>query len=397
MPMLLVVLFKFCIPTVAFVCRSHKHNVSPLQYSLADVMSEVPHLVKTISPDGWAALLGCSRQWRQLVHEHTSTMFLTDAAHVATVAKGIWPRLSLMVLCNQHRKAGISWKFEHGNLQLLAQLNLSTEELDCTALLVRPKADEPFPDAGQLFPQCLVQQQIISAFDYLATPTWQQLTHCTVANLPSFAKHKILAHLASTSWPAMTYLDLSNVSLAPRDVAHLVKALWPRLKHLDLQKCEISNAALQHLASTTWPELETLCLSENQLDDEAAAHLVETSPWPNLNALWLDNNAFTAAGVTQLMQTNWPGMKELRVDNKMLLGGLLDSLTMNLDNACLDGAVLKISRYSSIAGKWPDLQAVDVVLCSSQFRRIEKTARRVWDDMRWTGLACFAGYLALYR
>lgn len=52
-------------------------------------MCEVPHLAEAITPDSWEVLLACSRHWRQLLHDHAESIFVSNISDVSLLAEGV--------------------------------------------------------------------------------------------------------------------------------------------------------------------------------------------------------------------------------------------------------------------------------------------------------------------
>ncbi len=84
---------------------------------LVDLMCAVPELVKAITPEGWAGLLACNRQWRQFVRDNAQRVSINTADDIDTIFHGRWPRLSEVMLCNSQGRTKIDWKGSKREIQ----------------------------------------------------------------------------------------------------------------------------------------------------------------------------------------------------------------------------------------------------------------------------------------
>lgn len=359
--------------------------------------------MESISPDGWAALLGCSRQWRQLVHDNTDTIFLDHTADVAFIAKGVWPRLSLIVLCNQPsdqevmysrdlpHSARLAQSFQGSSLSLLAELHMSTETLGGTFLIVAPGC-------------CLNNSScaatdvaISSARTYLQGPRWQSSRHLSATHVLSAGRKQILACLCSTSFPALGHLNLSGQTLAPVDVALMVMGTWPVLELLDLRRCGLETEASMQLAEGAWPELKVLLLSDNQLDDEAWLHLARGS-WRKLHTLWLDGNPLTLSGMYSAANASWCGLRQLRLDTNMVLDpvGILRMVHIMIfrEKWCPVLRAFQVPRETCAvpAGLWPHLTRIHVAVHRRHRQMLLiHSSIHFASAAGWLGLECLNG------
>ncbi|KAL3140712.1 hypothetical protein ABBQ32_005268 [Trebouxia sp. C0010 RCD-2024] len=97
---------------------------------------------------------------------------------------------------------------------------------------------------------------------------------------------KSASHLRSGNWPHLRHLNIGNNSLNAEAIKQLVLGKWPKLEELVLSNTiECVKPTVQHLASSTWPMLKSLHLSNMELDSAAMSELTNAN-WPLLTT-WI--------------------------------------------------------------------------------------------------------------
>ena len=132
--------------------RPHGNKTS--QSKLADLIYEAPGILDCLDPKSRATLSGCSKHLQQLVHSITTTITVNDIRDLESLVKGDWPCLAVVIV------AGVLWWKEpawpeHGNLQLLAALNLcDTLALQQQRLWWLQSQTSTSKGMSQTFPAC---------------------------------------------------------------------------------------------------------------------------------------------------------------------------------------------------------------------------------------------------
>ena len=88
-------------------------------------MHETPDILDLLDSAAWAAVLGCNRQLRQLVHNRAKSITVNSTKDVAALLKRKWLQLSLIIVKARFTR-DYEWP-ENNNLQLLAELHVDGE------------------------------------------------------------------------------------------------------------------------------------------------------------------------------------------------------------------------------------------------------------------------------
>ena len=168
-------------------------------------------LLKTLSPKSLAALLATSSQLRQQVQDYASSLQLQSGKDIKLLLSHRWSSLTKLNLSNTGLDRQSISALVQGKLPTLQDLDLSENELGAPSM------------------------------QHLAQGRWSLLTRLALAQSFGFEMlHTEVTsssrHLATSNWPALRALKLSNNSLFPDSVAELCRARWPELVKLDLRK-----------------------------------------------------------------------------------------------------------------------------------------------------------------
>lgn len=129
------------------------------------------------------------------------------------------------------------------------------------------------------------------------------------AGLGAAAMFQIVQH----SWPVLQVLDISGNCLRADGLAVLFQTNCPCLRLLHLANNQLDCSAMKGLLNCGWDQLQFLVLSNNLPDDAAMIHLGK-GPWSNLANLYLEGDTISATGLGALTAAKWPSLNELLVD-----------------------------------------------------------------------------------
>lgn len=351
------------------MCRQ-RCGLHPQQKSLADVVYEVPCLMDMLTHCEWAALMACSRIWREIVHDSAQIVFLNQPSNIQTLAKRNWHSLSVIVLRQSCDASIFEWfpDYANGSLQLMAHISMSSsnEGGSCTALFVRPWAKKRLCDSPA------DQQRLTQAMSYFSSATWHPLIQLRIWYTAESVTKQIVVQLRCMLH--LTSLDLSNLALLPEDIGVLVQGQARLLNTINLQQCSLSTVAMRHLAAGNWPQLEVLYLSDNKLGDDASSCLVKGS-WSKLHVLWLNGNNITTTGLATLLHGPWVELRELRIDEQTFTRQSYHLLNIcECESSSKDISHKDIFVYRRLVDEttivWPRLRFVHVVCEPSMQREI---------------------------
>lgn len=179
-----------------------------------------------------------------------------------------------------------------------------------------------------------------------------------VANQCDLSLYGHLQVLVKGTWPSLTSLDLSGLSLTDLNIAQLSHGRWPLLKFLNLSRSQLDSAAVQHLTKVHLPQLETLDLSWNWLDDQAIWQL-QNSNWSYLQHLNLRFNMLRTEGIACLTRCSWPMLKSLNLRSNFIDGKAMDQL---------------------VQGKWLQLMHLD--LRTNRGAYAQKVTQSPWSQLK---------------
>ena len=184
--------------------------------------------------------------------------------------------------------------------------------------------------------------------EHITASQFRKMLHEAVSTLslahlayPHSAHRSVPEHLrvlGNSSWPRLTSLNLSGLTLDATSAAQLVKGTWPSLTTLNLCHTDLGAEALAYIARSPLPQLDTIDLSYNWLDDEAVLWLT-VAAWPKLQRLNLRFNSLHSGGVQALVCSDWPRLKHL-------------NLRSNFVN--------REATLQLVHAKWPALEELDL-------------------------------------
>ena len=237
------------------------------QCALADLMHEVPDIVNLLSPKARAAVLGCNRQLRQLVHNRARTITVNSTKHVAALVKRNWLQLSLVVVT----RCACDYKWpENSALQLLAELHINGQ---CSTYQASQHWGAQFRlrqcfDAGVFVvcpmsrmkqAECAREQHIVQALVHLQGSQYSQVNHVSIQRDSCGAA--VTRSLSTFYWPKLGGIIVRNVQLGDAAMVELVKGNWPNLWQLSLREHGLDATALSHLSRASWLQLEVLLVA----------------------------------------------------------------------------------------------------------------------------------------
>lgn len=168
--------------------------------------------------------------------------------------------------------------------------------------------------------------------------------------------------LVGGSWPCLTSLDLTGVSLSSQSIAHLGQGHWPLLTNLNLSRAQLDPKSIRCLTQLNLRQLQSLNLSWNWLTDTAAVQL-RKADWPNLRHLSLRFNLLRAPGVAAISRSSWPLLHSLNLRSNFLDSKATAQLVQghwplleHLDLRSTRGIDLRKLKE----GQWPQLQSIAV-------------------------------------
>ena len=203
-------------------CRrqsEHHLDIQPTCPDFFDVLHEVPTLLALVCSCDWAALLGCSKQLRHIVHSWIQAIRVTHQEDVTLVFKGSWPQLGLIKLEETALK-GYPPRFKalrpaSSNFHLMAFFDAFLEgDRHTQAFVVKP-----------LVKQLQLDQHIAAAFLNLQSAGWQQ-SICLRIDVQALSK-EVIAQMTCPDWSATTRLSLNSVAHRAA-VEQLVRSSWPQ-------------------------------------------------------------------------------------------------------------------------------------------------------------------------
>ena len=306
--------------------------------ALADVLQAAPRLLQMLFPDTKARLAATSRQLQCLVHDHVTSITITQLRHNDTqsqveelqlLVSGRWPCLQRLKI--EHRK-----------------------KLDTEVIRQRSQALPNKTASLDLSMNFLA----VDAMSQLVLGKWPALKHLDLShnNLDTDA----IALLTQADWQ-LEVLQLCDNRIDVEAVKLLTTAQWP-LRQLDLGHNKLDDSALSHLCSGRWPELQTLVLTRNYL--HANAQFCQTD-WPNLVSVNLSNCLLFKADIAGLREAHWPNL-----------------LTLNLSYNVLD----EVSMTHMVKGIWPELKCVYLVNSFLNDAAIKVLSRNCWHKLEYLGL-----------
>ena len=323
------------------------------QSTLADMVYEVPCLLEFLDPKSRASLSGCSKYLQRLVHSATTTVTVNDISDVASLVKGEWPCLALVIV------AGYVWWFQppwpkHSSLQLLTALNLCHHhgEEESTSAAAFVVAAKPKKHKQKLMPT-LIQMRTCQVLEIrqLVGELITKLQHSRgsrhiTSQSQLHQKHlaTAVAYLSSSQRQQPHQLDMQYNGCGAETVTQLSTANWASVKCLDLSMSAIDDAGIAALAKGSWASLGSLNLTGKRLDSAAVTQLIRGGPWshlvslhlqscnlgaesiavmstavmPKLQRLWLNKNKLDAAAATVLANADWPRLWTLCLSDNHL-------------------------------------------------------------------------------
>lgn len=267
--------------------------------NLSRVISEVPALLSAIPPYHRGALLSCSRQLREVVHQSTQTLRVYyPATCQATDLWDGWPRLTLIIA----RSGMILWQ-ESKHMQLLwsvttKKMTLSGSGFVWEAYVVCSKAE-----GGQPQPQAVQSRQSAIAFSNLAKSDLRNADCITVVhNTLGVAGITVVGEL----WPNLTYLTLRQAVLETSAWSQVVQAFRPALVMLDVRDCKLDIDSIRSLAEVDWLSLCSLLLPFHDPSQEAEIIqiIAQASWWPRVSGLGPGCTKLEAASLQDASDVN---------------------------------------------------------------------------------------------
>lgn len=260
------------------------------------------------------------------------------------LAKGYWPQLAVVVLCEQQYQPDLSQCQSVDSLQLVARFDLWQPRpqkpgpswwtnAKSSVLLVASKAQQQ--QLGLVYnaksaraalryltPLCvdvtsldLLQKSGTCGILELALADW-----CSLVSL-NFENSKLepvdMMCLMNTSLLQVQELQLSHNDVGPEGVQVLVSARLPELWKLSLHHAQLDALAAKYLVKGDWPKLSWLSLCDNHLDSMAMMYIADGC-WPELQDLDIHGNPSDALRLQRLMKGRWPWLYSLTVGSTML-------------------------------------------------------------------------------
>ena len=148
----------------------------------------------------------------------------------------------------------------------LTDLTVIVNTMDAVAVSLIAKA--PWKTLQTL--SLITQNLDTDALEVLTQPCWPSLktlcvyTPCNTCIMP-----------AATSWPHLTSLGLSGISLDPRSIRQLICLQSHRLEILQLRNAGLGAAAMFQIVQHSWPVLQLLDISGNWLRADGLAVLLQ--------------------------------------------------------------------------------------------------------------------------
>ena len=183
--------------------------------------------------------------------------------------------------------------------------------------------------------------------------------------------------LLNHSWPQLTTLKLSGVSMNARSVSTLIKADLTGLQTLDLSHSKLQLPAVQQLANGNWQALSFLNLSGSlkwaRLSPcKKACQFLRSSKCPALTALNVGNNYLGAPAIAKLLQADWPTLQVLDIscnccDGKEFMDQIAQMPWTALHHVNLNSNALGVDDALHLGqARWPHLKRLDLQHCFRQ-------------------------------
>jgi len=340
------------------VCRPHSECALT---SLSDLIHQVPRLLELMPTECLAALIATNTVHRSQIHNHVTSITISNSNHASDLISCTWPRLAKWTLADQdsHRiqTIHVTCDMTVAAASVLAkasmlsrwQLQLRGIELSAASAAEIAKGDWPSLVGLYLWRAKLtraVVQELLAA-------SWPTLTVLSSVEMPMDLG--VLSLLSQACWPQLAVLNLLNVSLPSNqkgkeleiqvlsEISNTLSLMvleadlkqtsssssatleWSSIVGLNLTNQQVDTQMVTKLLHTGMNQLELLVLNFVQLDAAVILQLT-TSECPRLRNLLLWDTGLSSAAISYLAQGKWPLLEKLNLQGNELEDTALDEL-----------------------------------------------------------------------
>jgi hypothetical protein len=158
----------------------------------------------------------------------------------------------------------------------------------------------------------------------VAQGSWHSLQELKI-----FSNHlelQDMQHLARSTLPQLTHLELDSCSVGPGMCKALVNGQWPHLAVLNIRGNLLKPADLQDLAQGLLPSLASLNLDHNRIGVQSSMTGWDLCNWPHLTELTVSQCSLGVSDIQGLVRCHWPLLAHLNVSYNSLEYTYLRSL-----------------------------------------------------------------------